>query len=141
MTSSDPALTGEAKLKKRRAAFLRYLAIALAVSVVVGLASGALASTIAMGAVPNAVMIGVLVVVVAGFSWFTRDYFRRIDEVDLQDNLWANTFGFYTYLVTLGSWYLLHDIGMMAEPQQYIIFAISCSALVISYGIRKLGWR
>jgi hypothetical protein len=141
MMKSDPKLSGEARLKARRSAFWRYVAFAFAASFAVGLAFGIASGFVERGFLPTGLLIALWLLVVIGFAWGTRDYFRRIDEVDLQDNLWATTIGFYGYIVTLGSWFMFHEIGLVAEPDDLVIAAIAMTALLLAYGARKLGMR
>lgn len=146
MTNPDSSLSGtpqsgEARLKARRSAFWRYVALSLAVSFTVGITAGMAAGLVSKGILPTALMIVLWLLTMIGFAWATRDYFRRIDEVDLQDNLWASTIGLYVYVVTLGSWVVFNEIDVLPAPQQYIIAAITFSSALVAYGIRKLGWR
>lgn len=141
MMNSDPSLSGEARLKTRRAAFWRYVTIAFALSLVVGIATGIASALVSEGILPLALMIGLWTVTMVGFAWFTRDYFRRIDEVDLQDNLWASTIGLYVYVFTLGTWIVFHEIKVLPEPQDLTIAAITFAAVLVAYGARKLGFR
>jgi len=141
MTNNDPTLSGEARFKAKRSAFWRYLGISFAVSLVAGIVLGTVVAVVAAGYVSVALMGVIWLVAIIGYAWFTRDYFRRIDELDLLDNLWASTIAFYVYVVTLGSWWLFHQIDVVSEPQQYIIAAVAGAALVLAYVARKLGWR
>lgn len=146
MTKSDTPLpsasqSGETRLKARRSAFWRYVALALAGSFVVGIITGVAGGLVSDGILPAAVMIALWLLVVIGFVWGTRDYFCRIDEVDLQDNLWASTIGLYVYIMTLGSWLLFNEINVLPSPDQYVIAAITFCSVLVAYAMRKLGWR
>ncbi|WP_324260301.1 hypothetical protein U4960_08900 [Altererythrobacter sp. H2] len=143
MTVNDTAapVSGEARLKARRSAFFRYVALALLAGFVAGMMSGVAAAFVAEGILPGGLLIALWAVVILGFAWFTRDYFRRIDELDLLDNLWASTIGLYTYIVVFGSWYLFHDVGLASEPDQYAVMAATLIATTIAYLARKAGLR
>ncbi|MFN4112372.1 MAG: hypothetical protein ACK4GD_00355 [Sphingomonadaceae bacterium] len=143
MTVNDTAapVSGEARLKARRSAFFRYIALFLSAGFVAGMMSGVAAAYVADGIVPAGLLIAIWALVIMGFAWFTRDYFRRVDELDLLDNLWASTFGLYVYIVVFGSWYLFHDVGLVPEPDQYLIFAATLIATTAGYLARKAGLR
>lgn len=133
--------SGEARLRARRSAFWRYVGIVFAASLAVGIATGVAGGLVSKGILPAALLIALWLLTMIGFAWGTRDYFRRIDEVDLQDNLWASTIGLYVYMATLGSWFVFHEVKLLPEPHDLIIAAITLSAVLIAYGIRKLGAR
>jgi hypothetical protein len=80
------------------------------------------------------------IVVVAGI-WFTRDYFRRIDQLDLLDNLWASTTALYTFFITAGSWYIIHGKDLAPSPDFAATALFTFAVLIIAYAARKLGWR
>lgn len=135
------AVSGEARLKASRAAFIRYFAFSLIAGLVAGMLSGVAGAFVEEGLLPPVVLVAVWIGVVVLFAWFCRDYFRRVDELDLLDNLWASMIGLYTYMVSLGSWHLFYDVGLLPAPDQYLIAAITLSATALAYLARKAGWR
>lgn len=140
---SDDAASGsgEARLNRRRRSFWNYCLISVVIAMVVGMVNGVGAIMVERGQLTPWLLVAVGVLTLGGFTWFTRDYLRRIDELDLLDNLWACLIGFYCYIVALPSWYFLHDIGLVPEPDQYIIYAAILIVTTLAYLFRKLGWR
>ncbi|MGB7374666.1 hypothetical protein [Pontixanthobacter sp.] len=138
---NNGAPSGETKLKARRGKFWRYLAIAFLASFAAGIATGYLTGMFEDGALPMWVLFIVWALVFIGLAWFTRDYFRRIDELDLMDNLWSHLVGYYAAVLIFGLWYLLHDIGEVAEPAALPIILVMIVVTFIAYGARKLGFR
>lgn len=134
-------LSGEARLQARRARFWRFCFIGFAVALVFGGLTGYLQDHVRDGTVPLWVMVALWVVLVAGFAWYTVGYFRRVDELDLQDNLWAAMIGFYFFAAALPSWLLFHDLDVFPEPNSIIIYAATMAVMFAAYGLRKLGLR
>lgn len=141
MTDNDPALSGEARLKAKRNAFLRYFGLAMLAGFIGGMMSGVAAAMVEDGSLPRSVLIAIWTVTVGLFVWFCRDYFRRIDELDLLDNLWASTIGLYGYVVVFGTWYLFHDVGIAPAPDQIVIMLATLAIATAAYLARKAGWR
>lgn len=140
-TTLSAANPGEARHKARQKALLRWFGMAMVAGFVAGMVGGFAGALVADGLLPVPVLIGLWALTVALFIWFSRDFYRRIDEVDLIDNLWASTVAFYAYTIVFGSWYVFHDIGLIGPPQQLTIFNITIAAGIVAYGARKLGWR
>lgn len=141
MTRNDPAVSGEARLKLRRARFARYVALAFGAGVIGGFATGALGRMAASGDIPVAVLIFTWTTIVGGGIWFTRDYFRKVDELDRLDNLWASTIALYGFLIAAGSWYVFHDLGLAPPPSFEMLALFTFACLLVAYGLRQLGWR
>ena len=83
----------------------------------------------------------VCVAVALAFAWFTYDYFRRVDELDRMDNLWAHLIGFYGGLIVFGVWYFLAELDLAAKPSAVATVAIMAGLTFVAYGLRKLGLR
>ena len=142
MTGNDAdQLSGEERFRKRRRSFITYIALAVAIAMFAGIASGVLAANASLGNVPVWLLFGVWVIMVVAFIWFTRDYFRRVDELDLLDNLWASLVGLYTYVLVFASWYLFDDLEIGPPMDHFAIFWITMGAMLVAYVLRKLGWR
>ena len=77
----------------------------------------------------------------ASFSWFTWEYFRRVDELDVLDNLWASLIAFYFYFVAMPSWWLFHDLGLAPEVNHIAIYIATAAVMTIVYILRKIGLR
>ena len=144
MTDNDSPelpISGEQKLKSRRMAFYRYVATAGLIAAAIGFGGGSIISMVREGLIPGVVVLLLMVVVAVVFIWFCFDYFRRVDELDMMDNLWATMIGFYAYIVAFPSWSMLHDARVTSEPDQWAIWTGTIIVSVIAYFIRKLGWR
>lgn len=133
--------SGEARLQSRRTAFVRYVVLSIALAFVVGAVSGVSAFFVEEGAFPAWLFIAAWLAAVVAMIWFTRDYFRRIDELDLIDNLWASTIGLYVFVIAYSSWFVFDLAGLGSEPDSKTLFVIVLIATGIAYGLRKLGWR
>ena len=141
MTPDEANLSGEQRLKSRRRRFYRYLAIALIASIIAGMVSGVLSAFYDAGTIPLWVPLLACAVVAVALIWFTYDYFRRVDELDLMDNLWAHLTGLYAGVIAFGVWYFLADLGVTQSPTALAIVAITMLATFAAYGLRKLGLR
>ena len=142
MTKSETTqMSGEERLRKRRWALLRYSALGILGGMLVGMMSGMSAASYEDGNIPLGVIIAMIAVTAVGFIWFSMDYFKRIDEFDVLDNLWANTIGLYGGFIVLGSWYVLADIALVASPDAGAILGTFMGITLIAYLARKMGWR
>lgn len=141
MTKSDPDLSGEARLKRRRSRFYRYLGLAFLVSIVAGMASGTMVSFYENGLIPLWLPLLAFAIAAAGLVWFTRDYFKRVDELDRMDNLWAHLIGLYGGFIVFCFWYLLADLGVTGEPSGLGVVGAMLLITFAAYGARKLGLR
>ena len=141
MTDNNAALSGEARLKAKRNAFLRYFGLAMLAGLIGGMMSGVAAAMVEDGSLPKGVLIALWTITVGLFVWFCRDYFRRVDELDLLDNLWASTIGLYGYVVVFGTWYLFHQVGIAPEIDQIAVMLATLAIATVAYIGRKLGWR
>ncbi|WP_340587665.1 hypothetical protein [Erythrobacter alti] len=138
---SETQLSGESRLKARRRKFWRYFMIAMVMSAGAGMLSGIASSMYEDGELPLWVPVSATIVIIAGLSWFTWDYFRRIDEIDLQDNLWANTFGAYAGVITYLGWWFFADLGLVTQPTALGIILVMFVTTMAVYGLRKLNFR
>lgn len=141
MTKPDYETSGEQRHKSRRSAFFRYVAIAFAVALVAGAVTGVGASMVKVGDLPLGVLIAIWFVVTIAFIWFSRDYFRKVDELDLSDNLWACTIGLYGNMIAYGTWWFFNHAGALTEPDAGAIFWITFALTAVAYFARRLGLR
>ncbi|MBB3032941.1 hypothetical protein [Alteriqipengyuania lutimaris] len=141
MTRTDPEPTGEARLKKRRNRFYRYVALALLGSLIAGMAGGVMGGLYEDGEAPVWVPLLACAILAIGLIWFTRDYFKRVDELDLMDNLWAHLCGVYGGMIVFGIWYFLANIGLVPFPSALAIVSVMIFIICAVYGLRKLGLR
>jgi hypothetical protein len=107
----------------------------------IGFVSGYTVDLVATGTLPPFTVYAFLALGLAGFCWFSYDYFRRVDELDLADNLWASLFGLYFYICALPCWTFLYDAQLAPEPNNWAIYIATFAFTFIVYSIRKLGWR
>ncbi|WFL77006.1 hypothetical protein P7228_13565 [Altererythrobacter arenosus] len=142
MTASKDAMpNGEKLLQTRRRKFWRYMSISLVVFGAAGFLSGYLTDAFQAGEVPLWLPLAVIAVTIVALIYSTRDYLRRIDELDLMDNLWAHLIGFYGGLISFGAWYLLAELGVTTQPNAEAIIIAALAVMLATYGLRKLGWR
>lgn len=141
MTNSESSLTGEERLKTRRRSFWRFTTLGFLASAVAGFLIGYASGSFQDGTVPIAVPLALLAFVVVGFIWFTRDYFRRVDELDLMDNLWAHLWGQYFALTVFLVWYFLAELGLATYPSALAVICAMILGTFGVYGLRKLGLR
>jgi len=139
--ATDTAMSGEARLKSRRKRLIRFCAVAFIISAVAGLATGVVSDLYDDGVLPGWSIFVCWGIALAGFVCFTWEYLRRVDELDLLDNLWACLVGFYFYIVAMPSWYLFEDLGLAPAVNHLVIYAATFGASVVAYIFRKLGLR
>ena len=141
MTDTSDTLSGEARLKSRRNSLWRFCAIGTGIAAGVGLVTGYAGGLYEDGTVPAWTLFAAWVVAVASFAWFTWEYFRRVDELDVLDNLWCCLFALYFYMVAYPSWWLFHDLGLAPEINHMAIYVATLCLGGIVYCARKLGLR
>lgn len=142
MTNSDETeLSGEQRLKAKQRKFWKYLGIGFVAALFGGFASGYTTAMSQDGGLPIWVPIVALTAVAIGFVWFTYDYFRRIDEIDLLDNLWSHLFGMYAGVLTFMVWWVLDDLGLVQPISAFGVLAVMMVVTFLTYGARKLGFR
>ena len=134
-------MTGEQRLKARSRKFWRYFALVCLVGALAGFGLGLSANAFEREAMPAIVPIGIALVIFAALVWFTFDYYRRIDEIDLMDNFWAHLIGLNIGAFAVLLWWVMSDIGLMRAPTGLEAVAIMAAVTVIAYTARKLGWR
>ena len=132
------APSGELRLKQRRRTFIRFALLGMAAALGAGFALGWTLGADMMQ--PWLAILG-MIALAALFAWFTVEYFRRIDELDLLDNLWASTVGAYFYALALPAWYLAHEAGAAPPIDHWLIYGATFTAVLIAYIARKLGVR
>ncbi len=137
----DTELSGEQRLRQRKSAFWRFTTLAFIVAVIAGMASGFLTGLAEEGALPVSVPLLAWVAIIGGMAWFTRDYFRRVDELDLQDNLWAHLYGIYAFGAIWSTWYIMADLDLASYPTSGASVLLLMVSVFSVYALRKLGWR
>ena len=128
--------------KEKRKRFFKYLAIAMLGFAVVGYFAGFFTARFEAGAVPLAVPLLIGAITALALIYFTWDYFRRVDELDLMDNLWSHLIGQYGALLLFLGWYFLAELGVTSTyPTAIAVILTMGGTTFIAYGLRKLGWR
>lgn len=142
MTADDQTTqSGEARLKANRRNFLRYGTMVMLATMVISGVAGYLTGMYDSGEVPIWLPIAAFVALLIGGTWFCFDYFRRVDELDLLDNLWSHLIGMYIGFAVFGGWYFAADLGLVSHPTVMPILGIMLVATFLVYGLRKLGLR
>lgn len=141
MMETIDTLSGEARLKSRRNRFLRFCGLGFVIALATGFFTGFASDLYSDGTLPGWTLFVAWAVAVAGFIWFSWEYFRRVDELDLLDNLWCSLVAFYVYMIALPSWWLFHDLGLAPEIDHSVIYFATFGAAGVAYGLRKLGLR
>jgi carbon starvation protein CstA len=104
-----------------------------------GFAYGLLEDSVFAETIPQPVLIGAVALVLGIFLYGTWRFFSTIDELELQDNLWSSTVGFYVYATAFPLWWLLSRLDVVGEPNDWAIFAFSTVSSALAYAWRK--WR
>lgn len=144
MMANDPAATatsGEQRLRARQRAFIRYCAIALVAAFGAGIGSGYIGGLVADGRLPVWLIYITSALFAIGFAWFTRDYLKRIDELDLMDNLWAALFGFFFYFTAFPIWNSLAAFELAPAVDNWLLWIATTIVMFAAYCLRKLGLR
>lgn len=136
---------GERLESRRRRKFWTVLGGILVAGMLTGLVSGYVAADSGVSTEQAwALMPDGLVIAIVGFGLIAFNigcwlFMRSIDEVELSDNLWGSTFGFYIYAMLFPSWWALGKAGVAPEPKDWVIFFIALAGGCAAYLWRK--WR
>ncbi|MGB7419497.1 MAG: hypothetical protein WA918_09990 [Erythrobacter sp.] len=144
MTRNDAYLssqTGEERLKSRRRRLWTFIVGGAVVALIIGMATGMATAAVNLGDVPNYIVFSLIALSVLAFIWFSYRYYARIDELDRLNNLWANTFGIYTYVIVTFVWHILAEAGIVAQVDYMSVFVITLIVTTLAYFARHLGVR
>jgi hypothetical protein len=136
---------GELRERARRRRFWTVIGCIAAAGMLTGFVSGFFAGYNQVppdqvwASVPDGLAIGFVAAALIAFNIGCWAFVRSIDEVELVDNLWGSTVGFYIYAMLFPAWWVLSEAGVVAEPKHWFIFAASLGAGGIAYLWRK--WR
>ena len=140
MTNTNSAkLSGEEKLRAKRRRFIRYVALTCLAFAVGGLVVGFASAAAEDAAIPPWILLPLIAASLVGFVVFSRNYFRRVDEVDLLDNLWASLIGMYFYIVAFPLWTLLDRVGYIGPPDHWLIWGATLALSMTAYLYRKFS--
>ena len=129
---------GEARSRRRRQIFVAIFAFSLLLGLAVGVGMGMaedgglkFTRETGWGVAAAAALL------IAGFSvWF----YRWVDEVEVQDNLWANTVGLHAGFTVGVPWAFLAHLGHAPQVNLSILFLIVAGSAALYYTAIKL-WR
>jgi len=144
---------GERLLAARRRRFWTIVALLVATGGLVGFFSGMYAgytdAARAEGGVaalgpsdfPLYLRIAAVAAAILAFSALTWWFARSVDELEIADNLWGSTAGFYAYCVIFPAWWALWKLQVTGEPDHWAVFTISLVVAGIVYLWRKWQLR
>lgn len=144
-TMTDPESghsLGEQALHDRRRQFWRMVRNALLASLGVGVLIGLVVGvSVALnergGADVRWVLWPVSAAALVGFAQFTRYYFTRVDELDLQDNLWSSLIGLYFFICAMPGWAMMHRVGQAPPVDAWWLWGATLIVTAAAYGWRK----
>jgi len=142
MTKTDPALLlasgGEARSRRRSrilyGLFFFSLLLGLAVGVGMGMAEDGSLNFTHNIAWALAIMAGLLIAALS--VWF----YRWADEVEVLDNLWANTVALHVGFAVGVPWFFLAETGYAPPLKLSVLFLIIAGTAALYYTAVKL-WR
>jgi hypothetical protein len=137
---------GERQLRDRQRKFRRLVAAGGLVGGVIGLAVGVTGGLAegwqrAGGASFGWVLWPVLAVSIAFFARYCVRYFRQVDELDVQDNLWASLIGLYAAIIAYPAWEALYRVGQLPAPTALGVWVSGIVAACVTYIWRKVRHR
>ena len=137
-TSSPFTSSGEARSRRRRRVFyaicLFSLLLGLATGLGLGLAKDGDLEFSRMTAWSFAAIGGPLI---GGVSFW---FYKWADEVEVKDNLWANTFGMHVAFAVGVPWAILAEMGHASDLSLSIVFLLMAGSAALYYSAVKL-WR
>ena len=91
------------------------------------------------GTLPTGAIIAVVALSLIAFAYGTWRFVKVIDEVELVDNLWGSTAGYYVYAALFPAWWALAKGGVVGEPNDWLIYFAAMGGATAVYLHRK--WR
>ncbi len=146
MTDRDAHLgEGERAERRRSRRFWAAMSVTAILGMPLGFFLGQSAArnggsmTEAFTALPPIAVVALLALAVAGLTLTCWYFLKSVDEVEILDNLWGSTAGFYVYMVLFPVWWALWKTDLVGEPNDWIILGASFAAGTLAYLARK--WR
>ncbi|WNO53338.1 hypothetical protein [Stakelama saccharophila] len=135
---------GERSFRERRRSLWKLVGIGVGGGLLIGMVGGAAAAFVEIRGSELPRWAGWLLwpVILGGIWWFvdySRRYFARVDELDVQDNLWGGMIGAYAMIMGMPCWYLLARAGQVPAPTPWGLWVLTMAAMCLAYGARK--WR
>jgi hypothetical protein len=133
---------GERLFAAKRRRFWGWIVGLMLAGAVAGLISGALTSdehkgVEALTSLPQVAKFGIVAVLIAVFALGCWHFVREVDELEIADNLWSSTAGYYAYATLLPAWWLLWKLEAVGEPDHWAIFLAAALASLAVYFGRK----
>lgn len=141
MTDTDTALSGELRHRARRRSFWTFSLAGIALAFPVGIATGYLLRQGQEGTYSPVAALILIALSLAAFVWFAIGYYRRVDELDFADNLWAAFIALHVLLVAYPVWKMLDILEMAPPPNAEQLWFGTIIACFVAYGWRKLRNR
>lgn len=135
MTQTEP--TGEQREAKRRRNFWLMTGGLMAAGMIAGMLSGLFEKDSGLTLDPAWAVAFILIIFVT-FVWLSIVFFKRVDELELADNLWAGLFGIYFYIAAQPSWHVLHQVDLVGPIQPWPIYFATLFVSIAAYLGRKL---
>lgn len=132
---------GERRLIARRRNLWRFVGLGFAGAAVAGFALGVLGAAGEERWIDPRLLWPALALATVLWVWFTVGYFRRVDELDLADNLWAAMIAVYVYVPLFPSWALLHYAGQLPPVDGWAVWWTTMAVMTLTYLGRKLRAR
>lgn len=135
--------TGVAKYRAKQRRFwmivgggtLAFAAIAAVIGFPVGYAEGAGVPVQTYVSAPIAWALAAVLLV--GFWAMSYYYITRADEVEVQHNLWANSWALYFYLGLSMAWEALHRLEAAPAVDALIVFFATLTVSIVAYWVRR----
>lgn len=89
-------------------------------------------------ALPAWAMISLLALFFVSFVISSWLYFRIIDELELENNLWGGSIGYLTFVLLFRSWSWLAAKGIVPERNDWAIYFTCGIVAVLVSGYRRL---
>lgn len=140
--TNDTQMSGEDRLRARRAKFWKTIVVFMIVAAVAGFVSGLTTGFTGkdITMIPALAVAGVIAGLV-GFVALSVWFYRTVDELEVADNLWASMIGFYVYAAALPAWWALREAGVAPAINHWAIYIASVAAATIVYLWRKIANR
>lgn len=135
---------GERLLAAKRRRFWGWVVGLMLAGAAAGFVTGLLTSednggAAAVTTLPAAVKFAIVAALIAAFAYGTWRFAQEVDELEIADNLWGSTAGYYAYVVLSPAWWLLWKMEAAPEPNHWAIFLAAGAAATAVYLWRK--WR
>lgn len=135
--ATGPGEAAEAAGKRR---FWTILGTLFVVGGVVGAGAAAYetdAGGFMTGRLPPAFAIAAAIVTTLALVIGTVLFYRRIDEVERSDNIWAGAIAANLLMIGYPSWFFLWRGGIIGEPSHLVLIALLYGVTVAAYFYRK----